>query len=53
MKNNPVVIRISCEARKRLKTNAARGGFNSIIEYVEELSEVKLDKKTIHKSNKK
>jgi hypothetical protein len=46
MKNKAVVIRISKEARKRIKRGAVDYNL-SIIAYVEELSRVKLDKNTI------
>lgn len=44
MENKPIIIRISTDARNRIKSNAAKKGI-SMIKYVDELSKIKLDLK--------
>ncbi len=45
MKNKPVVIRISKEARKRLKQSAISNNYQSLISFMEDFSRQRFDKK--------
>ena len=44
MKKKAVVIRVSDEARKRLKIKALQSGHNSMLAYVDDLSKLTIKK---------